>query len=79
MRVEMLQSLQEQQLSGEATVQLVAQVVPPVATTIPVPEVMAMDTSAAGAGPASTVGPGQPATGMEMPFIFSNDDDEQWE
>ncbi len=78
-RVEMLQSLQEQQLPGDTTAQIVAQVVLPVAATVPVPEVVTMDTSAVGAGPAPTMGPGQPATGMEMLFIFGDDDDEQWE
>ncbi len=59
------------------TEQIVAQVVPPVATMMPVPEVMAMDMTMAGAGPASTMGPGQLATPTGMPFIFGDDDDEQ--
>ncbi len=42
----MLQDLQKQQLPGDVIVQLVAQVVPPVASTTLVPEVVAMDMSA---------------------------------
>ncbi len=76
-----LRALQEQQMPDKATAQLVAQVVPPVAVTTPVPPLIDMDMLPAGAAPGTTLGPGQPARGMDMPELFAESEDEQqaWE
>ncbi len=77
--VKALHALQEQQLPGEVSAQLVMQVVAPVISTTPVPDAAAMDTTAAGAAPETTMGSGQLAKGTEMPTIFAETEEEQQE
>ncbi len=76
-RVDKLSALQAQQLSGTETAQIMAWVVPPVLTMTPDPPVMDMDTLPAGAEPETTMGPGQPAGGAEMPSLFAETEDER--
>ncbi len=50
--------------------QIVQQVIPPVSSAMPDPQVTDMDMILAGAAPRTTMGPGQLAMGAAMPALF---------
>ncbi len=66
-------------MTREETAQIVAQVVPPVSSAMPDPQVRDMDTLPAGAEPETTLGPGQLARGMDMLELFTETEDERQE
>ncbi len=78
-RVDELRALQEQQLMGEETAQIVTRVVQPMVSTMPDPPVVDMDMTVAEVEPGTTMGPGQPAKRMEMLAIFPETSNEQKE
>ncbi len=62
-------------IDGEETAQVVQQVMPPISAVMPDPQVVDMDMG--GSAPATTMGPGQPATEEEMPEIFAETEEQR--
>ncbi len=61
---------------GEEMARIMVQVIPPVSSAMPDPQVVDMDMVPAGAEPETTMGPGQPDMGLIMPALFAETEEQ---